>query len=258
MYLFIKSILSKGIADESMIDKILENSLDKFQAAFTSKSYDSEKNYEFFEQLGDLSINKFIISYMGRRFPQLRSSKGVGVLASLRILYGSKEILSKLSEKYTLDKYILCTKEEMIDKNTFRDILEDVFEAFFGALEFSMDNLWFTGMGYIYVYKILETMFDDLDINISYETLVDAKTRLNELKAEYKFSMVYNDLKTPEDGNYISKLYIDKILVGEGYSNIKKTAQIIASEQALIWLETNRNIKKDIPERYKIFSTKTW
>lgn len=259
MEIFIRNILRKGIKDE-MIDKILETSFDKFLAAFTSKEFDVNVNYEFFEQLGDLSINKFIVTYMGRRFPQLRSSNGVGVLANLRILYGSKETLSKLSEKYEMDKYVRCTYEEKIDKNKYRSILEDVFEAFFGALEFSVDSMWFNGnggLGYISVYKILEKIFDDLDIDINYESLVDAKTRLNELKDEFRLATRYVDSRM-EDGNYITELYVNNTLAGKGISNIKKTAQIMASEEALRWISKNMKISKEIPDRYKIISTKVW
>lgn len=254
---FIRSLLRKSLK-EDMVDKLLQVSYDRFQAAFTSKDYDNEKNYEFFEQLGDLSINKFIVTYMGTKFPQLKSSNGVGVLASLRILYGSKELLSSLSEKYGMDKYIRCTKEEIIDKNKFRSILEDVFEAFFGALEYSIDKLWYQGLGYVFVYDLLSKMFDEINISIDYETLVDAKTRLNELKDEHKINIKYKDSRTSDGNNFLSELFINNSLAGKGISNIKKNAQIYAAEEALKWIEQNLNIKKEIPERYKTISKHLW
>lgn len=256
METLIRNLLLKSVKPD-MVDKILHTSLDNFQAAFTSKEYDASENYEFFEQLGDLSINKFIVSYMGKRFPQLRSSNGVGVLASLRILYGSKDVLSTLSEKYQMDKFIRCTKDEMLDKNKFRNILEDVFEAFFGALEFSIDKLWFNGLGYISVYNILEKMFDDIKIEIDYESLVDAKTRLNELKDEKKLSLKYIDVKM-DNGMFRTDLFVDSKFAGQGISNVKKNSQIIAAEQALKWIEINLGIKKDVPERFRIISNKIW
>lgn len=259
MDLFIRDILRRGL-DDQMIEKILSLSFDKLQAAFTTREYDNDKNYEFFEQLGDLSINKFIVSYMGKRFPQLKSSAGVGVLASLRMSYGSKDVLSKFCEKYGMDKYIRCTQEEMIDRNKFRDILEDVFEAFFGALEYSIDEIWYYGLGYIIVYNILKTMFDELEIKIDYESLVDAKTRLNELKDGHKkLILKYIDVRRISDGYYHTKLFINNnTLIGEGVSPIKKQAQILAAEQGLDWIEKNMNIKKEIPERYKTIAKKLW
>lgn len=253
---FIRSILKKSL-DDDMIDTLLQESFDKFQAAFTSTDFNKLENYEFFEQLGDLSINKFIVTYMSKRFPQLRSSSGVGVLATLRILYGSKDVLSSLCEKYGFDKFIRLTKEEKLDKNRYRDILEDVFEAFFGALEFSIDSKWYHGMGYITVYRILSSMFDEFDISIDYETLVDAKTRLNELKDEHKLNIKYVDFKN-NSGLFNTNLFLDNTKIGHGESNLKKNAQILAAEEGLIWLRVNRNIIKEIPNRYKIISNKTW
>lgn len=256
METFIREILKFGIQDD-MIDKILDSSLEYFIAAFTTPEYNKEKNYEFFEQLGDLSINKFIVNYMSRKFPQLRSSKGVGVLASLRILYGSKDILSIMSEKYQFDKYLNITQDELLDKSKYRDILEDIFEAFFGALEFSIDKIYYHGLGYICVYTILSRMFDDIEIKIDYENLVDAKTRLNELKDEHKLKINYTEKRLP-DGQFFSQVYVNEKLAGEGISNTKKFSQINAAEKALEWIKINLNIVKEIPDRYKNIGSFTW
>nr|UOX61032.1 MAG: RNaseIII [Diabrotica toursvirus 3a] len=254
---FLKNIIMFSL-NEKDADRILNKNFDKFKAAFTTRDVNGDENYEFFEQLGDLSINKFIVTYMGVRFPQLRSSNSVGVLASLRILYGSKETLSKLSEQYEFDKFIKCTNEERMDKNKFRNILEDVFEAFFGVVEFSIDNDWnFNGLGYTTVYRILSRIFDKQDISIEYENLVDAKTRLNELKDEYKIMLQYKDFKK-EDGTYITEVYVNNIFAGYGESYIKKTSQIISAQKALDWIDENLGLKKIIPERYRILSNKIW
>lgn len=257
MEIFIKSILNKTFS-EDLTSEILETYSDVFQAAFTSRGYNEYKNYEFFEQIGDLSINKFVVTYASKRFPQLRSSNGVGVIAKLRILYASKDTLSALSEKLGIDKFIKCTQEEKIDKNKYQSILEDVFEAFFGALEFVLDKKFgVVGVAYIFVYRILERIFDELDIKIDYESLVDAKTRLNELKDEYKINIKYVDTKL-DNGNFESKLFINNLLAGIGVSSVKKKSQITASEHGLQWMQTNMNIIKVVPERFKNFSTQIW
>lgn len=253
---FISNILNRGL-NKNVIDNLLSNSFDKLSAAFVTKDYDPIFNYEFFEQLGDLTINKFIVSYMGRRFPQLKSSDGVGVLATIRIKYASKEELSQISENLGFDKFIKCTQEELLDKNKYLSILEDVFEAFFGALEYSIDELYYQGLGFISVYNILKSIFDEMDFKIDYESLVDAKTILNEVRAEHKFNIKYID-KRLDNGIYFIELYIDGKLAGTGSSNMKKTAQIKASQEALIWVEQNLGIKKKIPNRFKNLSKKIW
>lgn len=254
---YIKSLLVLAI-DPAMADTIIEKSFDRFEAVFKTKAYDPDANYEFFEQLGDLSINKFIISYMSSRFPHLRSTQGVGVLASLRIVYGSKETLSKLSQRYKMDMYVRSTPEESLDKAKYISILEDVFEAFFGALEFSMDNIWSIGIGYITVYKILEKMFDALDIKIDYESVIDAKTRMNEFKDEAKFQTFYKDIRLP-NGDYRTDLYVNGRLAGTGIANTKKNAQIYAAEEAMDWIRINLGLVKEVPERFRtVDSNKIW
>lgn len=261
METFIRNILSLGLSNE-IIDQLLQKSMEEFIAAFTTKNYDSENNYEFFEQMGDLSINKFIVNYTSKRFPHLRNSGGVAILASLRIIYGSKEELSKLSEKYGMDKFIRCTNEEAVDKNRFKDILEDVFEAFFGVLEFAVNDLYSfnentDAIGYGAVCAVLKRMFDDLDIRIDYKSLVNAKTRLNELKDEAKLNVVYKDKQMP-NGIFHTDLFVNGKLAGTGEDATKKMSQIIASENALQWIEENLNITKEVPERYKTISKKIW
>lgn len=260
MDLVVRNILSKGLSAE-LIDEILSKYYEIFIAVFTSKGFDKFDNYEFFEQLGNLLINKFIVTYMSRRFPHLRSSSGVGVLATLRIQYASKETLSKLSEKYGFDKFVRCTQNELVDKAKLESILEDVFEVFFGATEFVLDKLY-NGSGYTCVYKILKSMFDDIDVELSYDSLVDAKTKLNELKDIHKILIMYDNERLP-DGMFRSKAVLTyqnykKEIVGVGMSNKKKAANIEAADKALKWIEENLNITKQVPERFSSLPSKIW
>lgn len=251
----VKSLMLRGM-DNDLVNKVMQNSYEKFVASFNSKDYDPVINYEFFEQLGDLSINKFIVMYMGRRFPHLRGSNGVGILATLRIFYGSKDILSELCVKHQLDKFINCTQKERVDKNKYKSILEDVFEAFFGAVEDSVDEIRI-GMGFICVYNILSSIFDEIKIDIDYEKLVDAKTRLNELKDEYKLDIKYTNQKTTDE-LFKSELYLNNKLIGSATSNFKKNAQVLAAQQGLDWININMGITKEIPDRFKNISNKIW
>ena len=253
----VREILSLGMSEEEA-QRLVEDNLEVFRAVFTTKRFDPERNYEFFELMGDLSINKFIINYMMRRFPHLKSSQGVGVLANLRIIYGSKERLAFLCEKYELDKFVRKTPADVIDKLNTASLMEDVFEALFGAIEFCIDRRYFHGMGYIFVYRILEKIFDQIDIKIDYDSLVDAKTILNELGAEHKeLKKKYTETKD-DMGNFVTSLYINGRLAGRGVSLIKKTSQILASEEGLLYLQRNFGIVRHVPERYSKFPNFTW
>ena len=65
-------LLKRGNLRQKYIDSLTDmESLQQYDKAFTAPSANPEENYEIFEQLGDLSINKFIVWYAYRRFPQL-------------------------------------------------------------------------------------------------------------------------------------------------------------------------------------------
>lgn len=67
--------------------------------AFTATTANKVDNYERFEQIGDVTANKFIVWYAYRRFPQLDCTDGVKVVARLRINYGAKQFFAPLGEQ---------------------------------------------------------------------------------------------------------------------------------------------------------------
>ncbi len=77
-----------------------------------------------FEQLGDVSVNKFIVNYMYKRFPQLRNPNGVDVVAKLKIKYASKNQLQMLSESLDMWRFITATYDERTNKK--KPLLEDL------------------------------------------------------------------------------------------------------------------------------------
>jgi len=79
--------------------------------AFTHVSIHTENNYEFFEILGDATCNKAIVWYIQERFPVLRNTAGVKVIARLRINLVSKKKFSVLAEKLGFGDFISCEKE---------------------------------------------------------------------------------------------------------------------------------------------------
>ncbi len=182
-------------------------SLNTYNTAFTSRGADDKNNYEMFEQLGDVSVNKFIVNYMYKRFPQLRNPNGVDVVAKLKIKYASKNQLQMLSESLDMWRFITATYDERTNKK--KPLLEDTFESFFGATEWLIDsfiedialkqgnNTTYVGVGYNIINGILTTLFDKINISLKYENLVDAKTRFNEVIAEQK--SIIGDVKYEDE-----------------------------------------------------------
>ncbi len=176
---FIKKTF-KGIINERYISHLLKpNSVSVYNQCFTSAEINSEKNYEYFEQLGDVSANKFLVWYFYKRFPQLECAKGVKVVARLKINEGSKKSFSQMARKLGFWNYIRASEDEK--KRDPDSLLEDVFEAFVGATEYLLDRSVHRGIGQLAITDFLTHHWDKKHISLCYEHLFDSKTRLKEL-----------------------------------------------------------------------------
>lgn len=265
---FVERLLSNISPDiwkriqEFMLD---ESSLELYQKAFTHVSYDSVNNYEVYEQLGDITVNKFLVWYFHTRFTTatgiglFNSALGVKVVARLRIKYGSKQFLSELADRLGFWDYIRMG--EGVSTGKRMSILEDVFEAFIGVTEYIIDRRFkvessVTGMGYMCCYQILQSFFDAIPIDLSYEQLFDAKTRCKELFDLFKDdlgTMIYEYEKQSQ--NSLVKIYrqtlTEKIFICSATSPINKAmAEQQASEEALIVLG-RQGFNKEIPFEYR-------
>lgn len=228
-----------------------------YQKAFTHSSYDSVNNYEVYEQLGDITVNKFLVWYFHSRFSnQLNSPFGVKIVARLRIKYGSKQFLSELADSLGFWEHILILdKSNDITQGKRMSILEDVFEAFIGVTEYIIDQRLHPGLGYISSYRILESIFNELPIDLSYEHLFDAKTRLKELFDTYREQLGNVHYEYKKLPNMVSVVQIyhgtNKNFICSASSPINKSiAEQIASEKALQVL-AQRGFVKEIPIEYK-------
>jgi len=269
-----------------------DENMRKFSKAFTAASADSKENYEIYEQLGDVSANKFIVWYSYRRFPQLNCPLGVKVVARLRINYGAKNSFAGIADNLGFWPYISAAEDGADRSAKYRarhkkDLLEDVFEAFVGCTEQILDQEYRPGVGYAIVYDILASIFDKIPISLKFEDLIDAKTRMKEIFDAfgqtigiYKF-IDTREKKTDTEGEpyqvAISRLYCvspgqpkyprkanDKegnevqypnrgwTLIGEGSGSKKSDAQQRASEEGIRTLNSQGYIK-EVPMEYRLF-----
>lgn len=260
------SVLKRGIRNRKHLSILTdEKSMDIYSAVFTSELIDEEHNYQVYEQLGDLSANKFIVWYFYRRFPQLKCTEGVKVAARLRINYGAKKSFYKIAQDLGFWEFISATKDLRLRK--MKPLLEDVFEAFMGATEWILDNRLaevngyeepMVGIGYSAVHKIMKNIFDDMDISLKYEDLYDAKTRLKELGDKFRDEMgsiIYREEK--KDTITYSKVFRvveggQHIEIGQGSAALKADAQQNASQVALDTLN-QMGFVKEPPRIYRMF-----
>lgn len=188
----IMGLLDRGLLKPKYIDLLTnENNMKEYGIAFTAASADPVNNYERYEQLGDLSANKFIVSYAYDRFPQIDCTQGVKIAARLRIIYGAKQTFAPLGERLGFWPYISAqvAGTEKNQKYRTRDkkaLLEDAFEAFIGCTEYLLDKTYRRGVGYAIVYDILSSIFNELPMSLRFEDLYDSKTRLKETFDKFK------------------------------------------------------------------------
>lgn len=261
-YLIRKILKYAKIKDQYVNTLLDEDGLNQYNIAFTSSCVNDINNYEIYEQLGDLSANKFIVSYMYNKFPKLlESSEYVKIVARIRILYGSKQTFSKIAEELGFWDFISSSLDT---RNTAKKkLLEDVFEAFIGVTENMIDRKFKIGVGYAVVYDILSHIFDGIDISFKYEDLYDAKTRLKELFDYYKKigqplgTLKYDTVRTPTHSgdHFMQNTTVFQIIdnkqydIGYGQASNKGDSEQNASANALFNLARN-GYTKDVPELY--------
>jgi hypothetical protein len=266
---FICTLLRKSGLKKKYIDKMTnESGMTVYNKVFTHVSIDQEDNYEFFEILGDSTCNKIIVWYIKDRFPVLQNTAGVKVIARLRINLVSKKNFSSLAQKLGFTEFISCEKDILEQKN--KSVLEDVFEAFFGATEYLLDSLVHAGAGYGICYRLLCKIFDDLPMSLRYEDLYDPITRLKETFDFYRANipgrqcpdiwgvMSFENVKT-ENGQrvflyQIDKLTRKKILMSTSEAPLLDDAKQMAALNVLNMLEKN-GYKRPISEYYNYICT---
>lgn len=255
----LRKILKNAKLKEHYINILLdEDGLKNYDIAFTSKSANETDNYEVYEQLGDLSANKFIVSYMYRKFPKLKCSECVKIVARLRILYGSKQTFCVIAENLGFWPFISADEEQ---RNTEKKkLLEDTFEAFIGVTELMIDEKIRYNVGYAIVYEVLHSVFETVNISLKYEDLYDAKTRLKELFDLYNKgdsnigTLQYEETKDLETRLTTSLVYqkitpTHRVLLGQGVASLKADAQQRAASSG-IYKMNSKGYVKQVPYIY--------
>lgn len=239
-----------------------DESLKIYRQSFTSAAVDPVNNYEYYEQMGDVTANKFLVYYFYKRFPVLKCTAGVKVVARLKINYGSKKVFSELARKEGFWDWIDASEEEF--SKCPIDLLEDTFEAFVGATESILDERVEPGVGAVAAELFLKRIFDAVDVSLKYKSLYDSKTRLKELFdlfGDQLGKIKYSELREYDAaGNQVTTSRVYRIvsrnrkpiLMAVGISKLKADAQRAAAENAIDLLNS-QNFIKHPPIEYQRF-----
>jgi ribonuclease III len=142
----------RKLFDDNGLSGVQFKNINLYRVAFVHKSYCTMKNtdfdksnvncpedciplqdmsYERLEFLGDSLLGMIVANYLYSRFPD----QNEGFLSKIRTKIVNGRMLGYLSEKVGFPKYAIISKqvEETGGRNNFK-IMEDIFEAFIGAL----------------------------------------------------------------------------------------------------------------------------
>ena len=210
--------------------KIKAHQIELFETAFTHSSYNADANtkhhdYERLEFLGDSYLGAIVSELAYKAHPDMAQ----GPLTKLKSALVSTASLSSYARKLEFHKYIRVGNSFSNDIEKSDPLLEDVFEAFIGAL--------FLDQGYAEVRKfIISLIYKDIQAyQLKYST--DYKSRLQEeIQAEHRESVSYELIK--EEGPSHDKIFtvqvtFDGIVLGVGKGSTKKKAEQEAAKAAL-------------------------
>jgi len=267
-----KQLITKVLRIGNLKEKYIKNLTDdeamaQYSKAFTAASANSTENYEVFEQLGDVTANKFIVWYAYRRYPFLMCPKGVKVVSRLKGNYGSKASFHKIAEELGFWPFISAKEEQPGEKpekgmkyrrSSKKGLLEDTLEAFCGATEYILDNRYRQGVGSSIVYDILKPIFDKMKISLKYIDLYDSKTYMKEIFDKEKIGTWKMQIKKDVIAhlNTVKVIFTDNNrishIMGTSVLPNQKDAEQQAAKKTILMLN-NKGYKKHIPPEYEMF-----
>ena len=226
-----------------------------YRRAFVHKSYCTRKNENFLngnvncppdclplqeesnerlEFLGDAILNMVVGRYLFERYPSVNE----GFLTTTRTKLVNGEMLASLSRQVGLNEYVLLSHQ--IESNRGRqnkNILEDTFEAFIGAIFLDFEEKDESGFKHAndWIVHILEEYVDFTDLmtqNINYKDKLVKFCQHN-----YQFIPKFYEIDVNEvNGSKVHTIYVKNNLdcvIGIGKGANKKYAEIDAAKKAL-------------------------
>ena len=204
------------------------NDITLLETALTHSSYANEHNCESNERLefiGDAVLDLLMGNYLYNKFPK----NDEGDLTKKRAKNVCESALVEYAKFCNLKKYLLLGKGEEKSGGRNRVALQaDAFEALIGAV--------YLDKGFEETYKIFDKVVIPLVEAETEDNFVDYKSYLQELVQSDKRSLEYrivNEFGPSHDKTFVTRVYMDEILMGEGEGKTKKESEQNAAEMAL-------------------------
>ena len=277
---FITSLLGRlDLNEQSLADFTDEESMMEFSRAFTHKTWSASFNYERYEFLGDTIINDAVAHYISLNFPHIQN---VAWMTRIKHTLISKKYLASLAHESRFLDFIRYGKDlapilkeisykeasDSLNKE-YLSVLEDVFEAFIGALRDIVNKKTMDGVGGVVSRQMVHSFLDKKTIPVAYDEIFDPKSRLKEIYDKYHWgfsvrnkgangsftaSMVVS--RTPPHGQSVvevfgypigscKKIPENRRLLCRTHASGKEVAQQNAAKRALEVLHTQYGIRED-------------
>lgn len=201
-----------------------------YEEAFTHSSFNADANtkhhdYERLEFLGDSVINTVVTEHAYKTHPEM----GQGNLTKLKSTLVATNSLAAHALAYGLHEYIRVGNSFMAQISQSKHLLEDVFEAFFGAI--------YLDQGFEFAKKLLLEIFAKDIEEFTVSEIQDYKSKLQEeIQAEHRESVAYELVS--EEGpahnrTFTVRVMFDGMELGVGVGSTKKQAEQNAAKEAL-------------------------
>lgn len=202
-------------------EKLLEN-------AFTHSSYANEhpgrKDYEKLEFLGDAVLELAVSDYLYRHFPRLNEGELTRMRSNIVRTEGFSEFAIECGFPEEID---LGKGEEKAGARKRKTLLEDVFEAFNGALFLDQGMPAVQHFLHLTVYPLIAE--GDFNASRDYKTELQERLQVNgPVKIEYQ--VISEDESKP---SFKVQLLVNGEKVSEGQGRNKKAAEQQAAQAAL-------------------------
>lgn len=215
-------LLELPMIDKVRIEEIMGTKLKNislYQCAFTHKSalkqYNTTTSYETLEFLGD-SVLGFVITKL--LYDQYNVSEQEGFLTRARTKLVRGKTLADISYRLGFADFVIMDEKGMRNqwyKNP--KILEDVFEAFIGAM--------YLDLGIAQVKKFVCQVFDMSNFDDdNYKDIVMRWCQMN------KYPLPEYKLNSYDKGTFYIDLYINGGYISTGFAKTKKEAEQCAAE----------------------------
>lgn len=202
-----------------------------YELALTHPSCNSEQNtkhqdYERLEFVGDSVIGFVSADLIFKVHPEMDQ----GLMSKCRSFLVCSKALANYARKYGIYEFIhighSISREQLAKSDK---ILEDVFEAFVGAI--------YLDQGVDVAYRFVkDVLFEDIK-SINIDDIVDAKTRLQEeIQSEYREAVKYeliDEFGPPHDRTFVSQVVFNGLVLGKGSGKSKKASEEAAAKDAL-------------------------